>query len=164
MKTTGHANPQSNSRMVGPLPSGDEHAIAGQLALELMHDIRNPLEALSHLTYLALQEADKAEQVRKYMLLAEEQIAILGQYTRQTLSISKPSSAHKPSDLVSLAKAALRIHQRTIDSRKIHLVKNLPENLIAEVHSGRHASGDLEPDRECPRCSARRGDTESSPA
>ncbi|RXH54294.1 sensor histidine kinase [Granulicella sibirica] len=136
METTGRSNSQSNLKMVGPLQPGDEHAIAGQLALELLHDIRNPLEALSHLTYLALQEADDPARVRKYMLLAEEQIAILGQFARQTLSLSKPSSVPRSSDLVRLAEAALRIHQRTIDSRRIHLVKSLPENLMAEVHSG----------------------------
>ncbi|MGI4827183.1 MAG: hypothetical protein ACRYFU_03185 [Janthinobacterium lividum] len=32
----------------------DERATAGQFALEMMHEIRNPLEALSHLTYLTL--------------------------------------------------------------------------------------------------------------
>ena len=135
MKTTGRSNLQSDLEMVGPLQPGDERALAGQLALELLHDIRNPLETLSHLTYLAGQEADDAEKVRRYMLLAEEQVAILGQFARQTLSLAKPSPVARPNDLVRLAEAALRIHQRTIDSRKIHLVKHLPENLVAEVHS-----------------------------
>ena len=36
----------------------DEKATAGRLALEMIHEIKNPLEALGHLTYLALQEAE----------------------------------------------------------------------------------------------------------
>lgn len=136
MKTTRHPGPQSNLGMTGEtLPSADEKAIAGQLALELMHDVRNPLEALSHLTYLALQEAEEPEKVRKYMLLAEEQVAILSELASQTLNYAKSSSVPKSNDLVRLAEAALRIHQRTIDSRKIHLVKKLPEKLVAQVHS-----------------------------
>ena len=33
----------------------EQRAIAGQLALELMHEIRNPLETLGYLTYLTAQ-------------------------------------------------------------------------------------------------------------
>jgi signal transduction histidine kinase len=35
-----------------------------------------------------------------------------------------------------VAGAALRIHQKTIEAKKIHIVKNLPESLNAQVHSG----------------------------
>lgn len=128
---------QSNFAMVEH-PSGraGERLAAGQLALELMHEIRNPLEALSHLTYLAREEADDVEKVRHYMSLAEEHIYTLNQLASQTLGFARSSSSPRPSDLVQLAEAALRIHQRAIDSKKIHLVKYLPENLIAEVHTG----------------------------
>ena len=36
----------------------------------MMHEIRNPLEALGHLTYLALKEKNDPDKVEKYMLLA----------------------------------------------------------------------------------------------
>jgi len=39
-------------------------------ARAVMHEVKNPLEALGHLTYLALQDAEEPEKVRKYMLLA----------------------------------------------------------------------------------------------
>ena len=32
--------------------------------------------------------------------------------------------------------AALRIHQRKIDAKKVHLVKDLPRDLVAEVYAG----------------------------
>ena len=38
------------------LRKAEERAVAGRLAMEVMHEVRNPLEALGHLTYLALQE------------------------------------------------------------------------------------------------------------
>ena len=40
--------------------------VAGQLALEVMHEIRNPLEALSHLIYLMREDAQNCENVLKY--------------------------------------------------------------------------------------------------
>jgi hypothetical protein len=50
-----------------------------------MHEIRNPLEALSNLTYLANQEADHPDKVREYMQLADEQMNTVARIARQTL-------------------------------------------------------------------------------
>ncbi len=114
----------------------DERATAGQLALEMMHEIRNPLEALSHLTYLTLEEKDDPEKVEKYMLLATEQMKMLNRIASQTLGFARVSDSPKPIDLIDLAEAALRIHQRTIEAKKIHLVKELPADVVAEVKRG----------------------------
>ena len=71
----------------------DERATAGQLALEMMHEIRNPLEALSHLTYLTLEEKDDPEKVEKYMLLANEQMKTLNRIASQTLGFARISDS-----------------------------------------------------------------------
>ena len=114
----------------------DERATAGQLALEMMHEIRNPLEALGHLTYLTLEEKNDPEKVEKYMLLATEQMKMLNRIASQTLGFARVSDSPKPIDLIDLAEAALRIHQRTIEAKKIHLVKELPAEVVAEVKQG----------------------------
>ena len=114
----------------------NERATAGQLALELMHEVRNPLEALGHLTWLASEDAHDPEKVRRYMQLAEEQVAILNRIASQTLGFARVSASPQSTNLVELAEAALRIHQRTIEAKNIHLVKSLPMDLSAEVHSG----------------------------
>jgi signal transduction histidine kinase len=114
----------------------EERAVAGRLALEVMHEIKNPLEALGNLTFLAAEEADHPEKVRKYMSLAEEQMATLSHIANQTLGIARISSVPKPIDLVSLTEAALRIHQRAIESKKVHLVKDLPGCMVVAVYTG----------------------------
>ena len=113
----------------------DERATAGQLALEVMHDLRNPLEAIGHLVFLTRHDAGNAELVTKYMEFAEEQIKILNGIANQSLGFARLSQSKKPVDLVAVAEAALRIHQRTIEAKRIHLVKTLPPELVAEVHS-----------------------------
>ena len=102
-----------------------------------MHEIRNPLEALSYLNFLALSQIEKPDQVRKYLQLAEEQIVTLSKIATQTLSFARLASAKPSIDLVDVAEGALRIHQRTITARRIHLVKDLPDSLMAELHAGR---------------------------
>jgi signal transduction histidine kinase len=128
--------PQQLEAASEALRKSEERAIGGQLALELMHEIKNPLEALGHLTYLACEEADEADKVRKYMILAAEQMATLTQIVSQTLGFTRSSQTPRAVDMVALAEAALRIHQRKIEDRAIHLVKDLPQGIFAEVHTG----------------------------
>ena len=47
------------------------------MALEQMHEIRNPLEALGHLNHLTLHSSHDAEKVREYMVLAGEQMSTI---------------------------------------------------------------------------------------
>ena len=115
----------------------DQRATAGQLALEIMHEIRNPLETLGHLSYLAYQQADDPDQVRNYMRMAEEQIRTLSRIASQTLSFAKVSQERKPIDLITLAEAALRVHQQTIEAKRIHLVRKHPADLMANIQGSR---------------------------
>lgn len=118
------------------LRKSEERAIAGQLALELMHEIRNPLEALGHLTYLARQEAGESQKLCEYLDLASKQMATVRQIANQTLGFARASQFPKPIDLVELAEAALRIHQRAIKAKQICLVRDLPNGVVVPVHTG----------------------------
>ena len=117
------------------LRKAEERATAGQLALERMHEIRNPLEAVGNLTYLAEEEAENPEEVRAYMRRIEEQLATLNQIAKQTLSFARASPTPQPVRLATLAEAALRIHQGTLQAKQIRLRKDLPHDLIASVHT-----------------------------
>jgi len=101
-----------------------------------MHEIQNPLQAMEHLAYLTLQEADSPQKVRAYMNMAEEQLTTVGRITSQMLGFARSSHSRQAIDLAALAEAALRIHQRKIEAKKVHLVKDLPRDLVAEVYSG----------------------------
>ena len=118
------------------LRKAEQRAVAGRLALEIMHEVKNPLEALGHLTYLALQEADDPAKVREYLLQAEEQMLNVTRIAKQTLSFSQQVDRLRAIDLVTVAEAAIRIHQRVIDEKRIHLVKDLPEGAVTEVFTG----------------------------
>ena len=108
---------------------------AAQMALEVLHEARNPLETLANLNFLALEQASDPEKVRRFLKMAEEQIAVLSRITTHSFAFAKSPESREAVDLVHLAEAALRIHQRSIESKKIHLVKNLPEDLVVKMHS-----------------------------
>ncbi len=123
-------------KLTRALEAAEEHSAAGQFALEVMHEIRNPLETLGNLVFLASESAAAAPQAQQYLRLAEEQLETLRFIAHQALGFARPLQAPKPVDLVAIAEAALRIHQNRIKSQQIRLVKKLPEKLVAEVHTG----------------------------
>ena len=117
------------------LLKAEQRSIAGLLALEMMHEIRNPLEALGQLVYLAREQADDPNQVRQQMQLAEEQIALLREVADQTLGFTR-STPPKVVDLAALAEAALRIHKRAIQAKDVRLVKEFSREIPAQVQRG----------------------------
>lgn len=134
MQTTVPPRPHSKRSMVAEdFKLAQERVTAGQLALELMHEIRSPLEAMGHLVHLTDEDAAQPEAVRHNMALVREQLAHIQQIAAETLGFARSSPLPKRVNLVTLAEAALRIHRRAIETKKIRLIKHLPEDLSAEV-------------------------------
>lgn len=117
------------------LRAAEERSTPGLLALELMHEIRNPLEAVGNLTYLAMEEADNADAVRMYLQRIEEQLATLNHIASQTLRFARTTHSPQPVRLSALAEAALRIHQSALRAKQIHLVKDFPQEITAHVYT-----------------------------
>lgn len=113
----------------------DDHAKAGRLALEVMHDIRNPLEALRNLNYLTVLSADSPTEVRRFARLAEEQITIVTGIANSVLGFAQAANKPKPVNLVLSTEAALRIHQRAIEAKRVRLLKELEEEVVAPVYT-----------------------------
>ena len=108
----------------------------GLLALEMMHEVRNSLEALNNLLYLSLETTGGPEEVRRYIRLAQEQTSTLNDIVSSPLKFARSSRSAKPTCLVALVEAAIRIHRGVIEAKKIRLVKDLPGGLVAEVRGG----------------------------
>lgn len=117
------------------LRRAEERAAPGLLALELMHEIRNPLEAVGNLTYLAMEEAENAESVRAYLRRIEEQLATLNHIASQTLGFARTTNSPEQVRLATVAEAALRIHQSAMKAKQIRVVKDLPQEVTAQVYS-----------------------------
>lgn len=111
-------------------------AAAGQFAAAIMHDINNPLEAASNLAYLVDREAENPAQVREYIHLLQEQLANVTQIAQQTLGFYKCTAPARPTDLVGVAQAALRVHEHKINAKKLRLEKFLPDDAIVKAHPG----------------------------
>ena len=133
------ASPELKARLAAAeeaLRRAEIRATVGQLALEMIHEIRNPLEALSHLTFLAREQAEQPDKVRTYLDLAEEQMAHLRYISGKTLAYSKSAFCTEAADLVKVAEAAVRIHHSSFTRNHIQLVTDFPEQVTAHIHFG----------------------------
>jgi signal transduction histidine kinase len=90
-----------------------------------MHEIRNPLESLGHLIYLARERANDLELARHSLHWAEEQMVLIGGVVNQTLDFAQPSHTPRTIDLAELTESALRIHQMKISGKNVRLLKQL---------------------------------------
>ena len=125
------------------LRESDKRATAGQLALELMHEIRNPLEALGNLIFLANGDVRNSEEVQHFMRLAEEQVATVNELVSRTLSLARFSSQPRRMNLAAIAEAALRVHQRSIERKKSTSGQGTPRRFDGRGLCCRDSSGDL---------------------
>jgi signal transduction histidine kinase len=117
------------------LRKAEERALAGQFALEVMHEIRNPLESVGYLIHLANLEDDSSV-IHEHLRQANEEMATVHQIAAQTLGFARMLPTAREVDLIELAEAALRIHHRRITAQKIHLVRDFSKETFAEIYSG----------------------------
>lgn len=92
------------------LERSERLALASQYASAILHEVNNPLEAITNLVYLTKLERTNPEQVLENMLVIEEQVRLLGQVTGQALTFHRQQNELKECDLVNIAEAALKLH------------------------------------------------------
>jgi signal transduction histidine kinase len=85
-------------------------AVASRYAGAVMHEVNNPLEALTNLVFLTKLVSNEPAQVRENMEIAERQLSYLANITRKTLSFYRDQTEAKDVDLVEIAESALKIH------------------------------------------------------
>jgi signal transduction histidine kinase len=113
----------------------EERSLAGQFALEVMHEVRNPLDAIGNLVYLAMDAKD-LPQAKEYMRAATEHIISLHQIAGQSLTLTRNAQTATPVDLVALSEAALRVHHRRIMAKQIQLKRDACEEATVTVRTG----------------------------
>ena len=92
------------------LERSERLTVASRYASAIMHEVNNPLEAITNLVYLTKIQKDDAEQVFKNMLVIEEQLQTLGRVTNQALTFHREHASAKEMDLVEIAESALKLH------------------------------------------------------
>jgi signal transduction histidine kinase len=103
------------------LERSERLAVASRYAGAIMHEVNNPLEAITNLVYLTKIQKGDPRQVFENMLVIEEQLATLGRVTSQALTFHREHAEAKEFDLVDIAESALQLHADKLARHQISI-------------------------------------------
>ena len=108
-------------------------AVAGRYAGAVMHEVNNPLAAITNLVFLTKLQADNRAQVLENMEVVETQLVTLGKVTRRVLAFHREQGEATESDLIEIVESALKLHSERILSGKVSLRRDFRGPAIASV-------------------------------
>jgi two-component system CheB/CheR fusion protein len=129
---------------------------AGRLTAAIAHEIKNPLEALTNLIYLARQDTAAREE---YLKRAEHEIGRLDSIAQQALGFVRETSSPERMDTGKILDEVVQLYMRKLQVNRINLDKQNGEyleiigypgelrqvfaNLILNAMDAMHAGGRL---------------------
>jgi signal transduction histidine kinase len=111
-------------------------AVASRYAGAIMHEVNNPLEALTNLVYITKNEPADPDRVQRNMEIAESQLLRLGEITRKTLSFYREQTETKNFDLSEIVESSLKVHWHRAKRQNVDIRKRVPGPAVASVFAG----------------------------
>jgi PAS domain S-box-containing protein len=101
------------------LRASEKLAATGRLAASIAHEINNPLASVTNILYLLNKNASLDHEARKFVTLAESELARVTHITRQTLAFYRESARPAPVSPAMLLDEVLALYTRNISERLI---------------------------------------------
>ena len=101
-------------------------ATAGRLTAAIAHEIRNPLEALINLVYLARRDATGRDE---YLRLAEQEIGRLDSIAQQALGFVRETTAPEQLNPAKLIDEVLQLYMRKLQQNQITIEKHTEDGI-----------------------------------
>jgi PAS domain S-box-containing protein len=108
-------------------------ATAGRLTAAIAHEIRNPLEALTNLVYLARRDAAGRD---GYLHLAEKEIERLDAIAQQALGFVRENTSPEMLKPAQLIDEVLQLYMRKLQQNRIALEKRTQDHLAIQGFPG----------------------------
>jgi signal transduction histidine kinase len=108
-------------------------ATAGRLTAAIAHEIKNPLEALTNLVYLARRDAAGRDE---YLRLAEQEIGRLDSIAQQALGFVREGASPEALDAGKILEEVLQLYMRKVQGNGITVDKRCGEDLEIERYPG----------------------------
>lgn len=86
-----------------------------------IHEVNNPLEAITNLVYLTRSQKNDPALVSQNVEVVEQQLAILSKITSQALAFHRTQAEAQPCDLIAIAELALQLHAGRIERRRVRI-------------------------------------------
>jgi len=101
-------------------------ATAGRLTAAIAHEIKNPLEALTNLVYLARHDANGRDE---YLRLAEQEIGRLDSIAQQALGFVREGASPEPLDAGKILDEVAQLYARKLQVNHIAVDKRCGDDL-----------------------------------
>jgi signal transduction histidine kinase len=108
-------------------------AAANRYAGAIMHEVNNPLAAITNLVFLTKLNSLNSEKVLEYMTVIEGQLANLTEVTNQVLAFHREQHSAKDFDLIGIVESALKLRQARLTSGEVALVRDFTAPATASV-------------------------------
>lgn len=108
-------------------------ALASCYAGAIMHEVNNPLEAITNLVYLTRTQKNNPAVVSENMEIIEQQLAILSRVTSQALAFHRVQPDARDWDLNEIAESALKLHIEKIARRGITVESRFQRPAITRI-------------------------------
>jgi two-component system CheB/CheR fusion protein len=101
-------------------------ATAGRLTAAIAHEIKNPLESLTNLVYLARRDASGRDE---YLSLAEQEIGRLDSIAQQALGFVREGASAEPMDAGKIMEEVLQLYLRKLQTNRVSVDKRSGDQL-----------------------------------
>ncbi|MCI0348740.1 MAG: PAS domain-containing protein [Acidobacteriales bacterium] len=101
------------------LRASEKLAATGRLAASIAHEINNPLASVTNILYLLSKNATMDREGRRFVALAESELARVTHITRQTLAFYRESAKPSSLNLAQILDEVLTLYARNISERLI---------------------------------------------
>src|ERR1700722_697296 len=120
-------------RVEGALERCERMGLASRYAGAIMHEVNNPLEAITNIVYLTKTHKNDPAAVSENMEIIEQQLATLSQVTSQALTFHRAQPEAKDWDLAEIAESALKLHTDKIARHGIMVDSNLQRPVMTRA-------------------------------
>src|SRR3954468_9443573 len=111
-------------------------ASVGRLAATVAHEINNPLEAVTNFIYLANQQPELSEKLKRYLSSADQELRRVAHIAQQTLGFYKDNSQPTEVSIGEVIGDVLAVYGRKMDYKQLRVEERIEADLRLRTLAG----------------------------
>jgi signal transduction histidine kinase len=108
----------------------------GRLAATVAHEINNPLEAVTNFIYLANQQPELSEKLKRYLSSADQELRRVAHIAQQTLGFYKDNSQPTEISVGEVIGDVLSVYGRKMDYKQLRVEERIEADLRLRTMAG----------------------------
>src|SRR3954452_14533057 len=111
-------------------------ASVGRMAATVAHEINNPLEAVTNFIYLANQQPELSEKLKRYLSSADQELRRVAHIAQQTLGFYKDNSQPVILSVADAVQDVLTVYERKMTYKQMRVEQRIPPELEMRTLAG----------------------------